>query len=107
VVGYFGANQLVRIERAQLTTSHDSDDALVPTTYKRIGVEALVTDLTIDEAGNLWLPGGDGALYEIERDQLSEDEPTLRALRGAGIGSAEKLTFDTVPGPLFIAPENN
>jgi hypothetical protein len=70
----------------------------------KIGVEALVTDLALDESGNMWLPGGAGALYRIAKDQLSADEPVLTSLRSSEIGSVEKITFDTVPGALFIAP---
>ena len=85
-------------------TSASADAPRTPPVHIKVGVEALVTDLALDEAGNLWLPGGQGALYRIDHDQLSRPEPTRRALRSDTIGSAEKLTFSSVPGALFIAP---
>jgi sugar lactone lactonase YvrE len=103
-VGYFGGNDLVRLSKAELSTSHTQDNALVPAVYIRIGVEAVVTDLTLDEAGDLWLPGAAGSLYEIAKAQLSDDSPALVRLHSAEIGSVEKLTLNTVPGALFIAP---
>jgi streptogramin lyase len=103
-VGYFGANALVRFSKSELASSKPVDHPITPSTYLRVGTEALVTDLTLDEAGNLWLPGSQGNLYEIARDQLSAAEPTLTRLHSAEIGSVEKLTFNTVPGGLFIAP---
>jgi sugar lactone lactonase YvrE len=103
-VGYFGGNDLARLTPAERMTSAPESAARVPSVHFKVGVEALVTDLALDEAGNLWLPGGQGALYRVDRDQLSRDEPTLTALRSAAIGSVEKLTFNTVPGALFIAP---
>ena len=103
-VGYFSGNDLVRFSKSELGTSASKDDPIIPSVHVKIGAEALVTDLALDESGNLWLPGGAGALYRIAKDQLSADEPTLTSLRSAEIGSVEKITFNTVPGALFIAP---
>lgn len=103
-VGYFAGNDLARLTPAERMTSRPASDPLTPSVHIKIGTEALVTDLGLDEAGNLWLPGGQGTLYRIDRDQLSRPEPALRALRSDAIGSAEKLTFSSVPGALFIAP---
>lgn len=103
-VGYFAGNDLVRLTSADRMTSAPEDAPRIPSVHIKIGVEALVTDLALDEAGNLWLPGGQGALYRIDYDQLSRPEPALRALLSDAIGSAEKLTFSSVPGGLFIAP---
>ena len=103
-VGYFAGNDLVRLTPAERRTSAPSDAPRLPSVHIKIGVEALVTDLALDEAGNLWLPGGPGTLYRIDRDQLSSQEPRLTLLRSEAMGSVEKLTFDTVPGALFIAP---
>jgi hypothetical protein len=67
-------------------------------------VEALVTDLALDESGNRWLRGGAGNLYRIAKDALSSPAPALQRLHGAGIGSVEKLALHSVPGALLIAP---
>ena len=102
-VGYF-SNHVVRLSKTELRTSRTSDDPLTPSADIVIGTEALVTDLTIDEQGNLWLPGGQGTLYQIAKDQLSSEHPTLKKLHSSQMGSVEKLTLNTVPGALFIAP---
>ncbi|MFT3928397.1 MAG: hypothetical protein QM778_38065 [Myxococcales bacterium] len=101
-VGYFTGNDLVRFTPADLTTSKPENMPFVPTTHIKVGVEALVTDLALDEAGNLWMPGGMNSLYRIAAADLTSATPALVALRSTQIGSAEKLTFDSVPGPLFI-----
>jgi sugar lactone lactonase YvrE len=103
-IGYFGPNALVRFSKTELAASALADDPIIPTRYLKIGVEALVTDLALDEGGNLWLPGGAGYVYRIAKDQLSNETPTLGRLHSAEIGSVEKISFNTVPGPLFIAP---
>jgi sugar lactone lactonase YvrE len=103
-VGYFTGNDLVRLSPSDLAASHASSAALVPSTRITIGVEALVTDLALDEAGNLWLPGSGGTLYMVPKAQLSSAEPSLERLSSAEIGTVERLTFNTVPGATFIAP---
>jgi DNA-binding beta-propeller fold protein YncE len=103
-VGYFGGNDLVRFSKAELAASALADDPIIPARYIKIGVEALVTDLALDEGGNLWLPGGGGYVYRIAKDQLSSADPELKRLHSAEIGSVEKLSFNTVPGALFIVP---
>lgn len=103
-IGYFGPNALVRFSKSELSASALADDPIIPARYLKIGVEALVTDLALDEGGNLWLPGGAGYVYRIAKDQLSNETPTLGRLHSAEIGSVEKISFNTVPGQLFIAP---
>ena len=103
-VGYFGGNDLARFSKAELSSSASKMHPIVPKVHLKVGVEALVTDLALDEAGNLWLPGGQGSLYKIAKAQLSVSEPMLIRLHSAEIGSAEKIHFNTVPGDLFIAP---
>jgi hypothetical protein len=102
-VAYFGGNDLARLSPAQLERGAPASAPLVPSTYFTVGVEALLTDLAIDEAGNLWLPGGAGALYRIDASELTKPEPALKALRSSAIGSVERLTINTVAGPTFIA----
>ncbi len=110
-VGFFAGNELIRLTPSELATSAPAfpGAALIPSVYFRIDVGALVTDLGIDEAGNLWMPGGSlssgaGALYRIDAAQLSAETPEWVVLSSAGIGSAERLTLNTVAGATFIAP---
>ncbi len=100
-VGYFSANRLVRFTPEELA---ESADERVPTTHIELGVSTLLTDLSLDEGGNLWMPGASGSLYRIASDQLSMAAPAVESLRSAEIGSVEKITLNTVPGPTFIAP---
>jgi streptogramin lyase len=101
-VGFFSGNELVRFTPAELATSKPEDAPIIPSKLIKIGVEALVTDLGLDEAGNLWLPGSSGALYRIDSAQLEMETPALVALRSAQIGNAERLILHSVPGELFI-----
>jgi len=103
-VAYFTGNELARITPAELSRGAAESSPLIPSTYFAIGVEAVLTDLAIDEAGNLWLPGGLGSLYRIDAGELSRPAPALKVLRSAQIGNVERLTLNTVRGPLFIAP---
>lgn len=103
-IAYFAGNELARVTPAELSRGALSENPLIPSTYFVVGVEAVITDLAIDEDGNLWLPGAQGALYRIDADQLTRAQPTLKVLRSAEIGSVERLTINTVAGPLFIAP---
>lgn len=100
-VGYFGANALVRLTPSELSASAS---ALIPSVYVTVSVAALITDLTIDEAGNLWLPGSAGRLFRLDADQFSAATPAWEVLSSAEIGSVERLTLNTVPGGTFIAP---
>jgi streptogramin lyase len=100
-VGYFGANALVRLTPSELSASAS---ALIPSLYVPVSVAALITDLTIDEAGNLWLPGSAGRLFRLNADQFSAMTPAWDVLSSAQIGSVERLTLNTVPGGTFIAP---
>jgi sugar lactone lactonase YvrE len=101
-VAYFAGNDLARLSPAQLERGAPASAPLVPTTYFTVGVEAVLTDLAIDEAGNLWLPGRNASLYRIDASELSKLEPKLKALYSAAIGSVERLAFNTVAGPTFI-----
>ena len=101
-VGYFGGNDLVRFTKAELGRAAGKDDPRVPTTHVKVGAEALVTDLAVDAAGNLWLPGGAGDVYRIARSQLSAADPKLVRLRSAEIGTAERLFLHSVEGELFV-----
>jgi hypothetical protein len=104
-VGYFTGNQLVRFTKNELMSSALAANPIIPSVFFAIGVEALVTDLGLDENGNLWLPGSAGNLYRIAKEQFSLESPQLTKLHSAEIGSVEKISFNTVPGgPLFIAP---
>jgi sugar lactone lactonase YvrE len=103
-VGYFGGNDLVRFDKSELAHSAPVDAPIVPKMHVKVGVEAVLTDLALDEAGNLWLPGGAGSIYRIANDQFSADEPALERLHSAEIGSVERMAFNTVPGSLFIQP---
>jgi sugar lactone lactonase YvrE len=102
-VAYFAGNDLARLSPAQLERGASASAPLVPSTYFTVGVEALLTDLAIDEAGNLWLPGSAGTLYRIDASQLTLPEPALKALRSSAIGSVERLAINTVAGPTFSA----
>jgi sugar lactone lactonase YvrE len=99
-VGYFAGNNLVKYTAAE--RAHSA--TLKPATQFAIGTEALVTDLAVDEAGNLWMPGGAGSVYRIDAAQLSAPTPALVAIKSAAIGNAEKIALHSVSGPLFIAP---
>jgi sugar lactone lactonase YvrE len=103
-VAYFAGNELARITPEQLSRGASMSAPLIPSIYFAVGVEAVLTDLAIDEAGNLWLPGGQGSLYRIDAAELTQPTPTIKALRSAELGSVERLTLNTVAGPLFIAP---
>jgi streptogramin lyase len=100
-VGYFGANALVRLTPSELSASVRG---LIPSLYVPVSVGALITDLTIDEAGNLWLPGSTGRLFRLDAAQFSATTPEWDVLSSAEIGSVERLTLNTVPGGTFIAP---
>jgi sugar lactone lactonase YvrE len=100
-VGYFAGNDLVRLTPSELSASAS---ALIPSLYLRASVTALVTDLSMDEAGNLWLPGSAGRLFRLDADQFTAATPTWVSLRSAEIGSVERLTLNTVAGATFIAP---
>jgi hypothetical protein len=100
-VGYFGANALVRLTPGELSASVRG---LIPSLYVSVSVAALITDLAIDEAGNLWLPGSSGRLFRLDADQFSAMTPEWDVLSSAEIGSVERLTLNTVPGGTFIAP---
>ncbi|WP_437954336.1 hypothetical protein WME76_22320 [Sorangium sp. So ce119] len=63
-----------------------------------------MTDPSIDEAGNLWMPRSAGSLYRIDAEKLTREEPALIALTSDVIGHAVKLTLNTVKGPTYIAP---
>lgn len=101
-VGYFSGGELVRYTPTELATSAPKGAPIVPSTLIRIGVEALVTDLSMDEAGNLWLPGGRGALYRIDAAQLSAPTPALVAMTSTQISTVERIALNSVPGSLFI-----
>jgi len=103
-VGYFSGNNLVRYTQTERATSRPKDAPIIPSVHIRVGVEALVTDLTLDERGDLWLPGGHGSVYRIAKEELSASQPALTRLTSDAIGSVEKLSFHAVSGPLFIAP---
>jgi sugar lactone lactonase YvrE len=103
-VGYFGGSDIVRFTKTELAMSALQANPIVPSLYFKVGVDALVTALALDESGNLWLPGANGYVSRIAKDQLSLESPQITTLHSAEIGSVEKIHFDTVPGPLFIAP---
>ncbi len=103
-VAYFAGNDLARLTPAELQRAAPASSPLVPSTYFVVGVEALLTDLAIDEAGNLWLPGAAGALYRIDASELTNTQPALEVLRSDAIGTVERITLNTVPGPTFISP---
>lgn len=103
-IGYFAGNDLARVTPTQLARGAAASEPLIPSTYFVVGVEAVLTDLAIDEAGNLWLPGAQGSLYRFDRAQLTASSPTPKVLRSPQIGSVERLALNTVAGPLFIAP---
>jgi sugar lactone lactonase YvrE len=98
------SNYLVRFSKTELGTSRTAEDPLTPALHMFVGEGLLVTDLTLDEQGNLWLPGPAGSLYQIAKDEFAHENPTLKSLHSAEMGSVERLTFNTVPGALFIAP---
>ncbi|WP_438013877.1 hypothetical protein WMF18_23430 [Sorangium sp. So ce315] len=99
-VGYFSGNQLVRYTPEERAAS----GTLTPEVLFDIDVLALVTDLAVDESGNLWMPGSAGSVYRIDAEELTSEEPALVALTSDAIGSAVKLTLNTVAGPTYIAP---
>ena len=99
-VGYFSGNNLARYTPAELAASA----TVRPTVLFAIDVTALVTDLAIDEAGNLWMPGSAGSVVRIDAAQLLEADPALVRLESTAIGSADKIALHSVSGPLFIAP---
>ncbi|XXX72544.1 hypothetical protein WMF30_33335 [Sorangium sp. So ce134] len=99
-VGYFAGNQLVRYTPEERAAS----GTLTPEVLFDIDVLALVTDLAVDESGNLWMPGSAGSLYRIDAAELAKEEPALVALTSEVIGNVEKLTLNTVAGPTYIAP---
>jgi len=105
-VGYWAGNDLVRFPPSQLAVSHLEADPIIPDDpdYIKIGVLALVSDLAIDQAGNLWLPSRAGEVARIDRAQLSAPVPTVVKLRSAEMGSVERLTLHSVSDDLFIAP---
>jgi sugar lactone lactonase YvrE len=103
-VGYFGGSDLVRFTKAELAMSALQANPLTPALHFKVGVDALVTGLALDESGNLWLPGALGFVSRIAKDQLSLEVPQVTTLHSAEIGSVEKISFNTVPGPTFIAP---
>jgi sugar lactone lactonase YvrE len=107
-VGYFAGNDLIRLTTSERAESAPRDMPLVPSVHFKIEVGALVTDLAIDEAGNLWLPGGHtsdgGSVYRVSAGALVSMDPHWSVLSSAGIGSVERLTLNTVPDTTFIAP---
>jgi sugar lactone lactonase YvrE len=103
-VGYFGGSDLVRFTKTELGMSALQANPIIPSLHFKIGAEALVTGLALDEGGNLWLPGAPGNVSRIAKDQLSAELPEITTMHSAEIGTVEKIHFNTVPGPLFIAP---
>lgn len=103
-VGYFTGGELVRFKKEELAASALQANPIVPTLLIKSGVEVLVTGLAMDESGNLWLPGGVGKVARIAKDQLSLQTPQVTTLNSAEIGTVEKIHFNTIAGPTFIAP---
>ena len=89
-VGYFGGNALVRFKPSELAARSASDNPLIPSLYLKIGAEALITDLALDEGGNLWLPGRQGTIYFIAKAQLSAETPEIKSLLELGAGQRRK-----------------
>jgi sugar lactone lactonase YvrE len=99
-VGYFAGNNLARFTPSELTASA----TLTPGVLFAIDVTALVTDLAMDESGNLWMPGSAGSVVRVDAAELEKEAPALVRLESAAIGSVEKIALHSVSGPLFIAP---
>jgi sugar lactone lactonase YvrE len=75
-VGYFAGNNLARFTPEELEASA----TLTPSVLFDIDVTALVTDLAIDESGNLWMPGSTGTVARIDAAELLEPEPAVVTL---------------------------
>jgi sugar lactone lactonase YvrE len=103
-VGYFTGGELVRFKQSELAMSALQANPITPSLLIKSDVQVLVTGLAMDESGNMWLPGGPGKVARIAKDQLSADMPEITTLNSAEIGTVEKIHFNTIPGPTFVAP---
>jgi len=103
-IGYFLANKLVRLTPAELASDPPAGTPIIASTVVTLGALSVLTDLGIDEAGNLWFPSRSGEFARIDRAQLSAATPTVHSFRSAGISSVGKLALHAVSGDLFIAP---
>jgi sugar lactone lactonase YvrE len=99
-VGYWGGNDLARYTPEELSATA----TLIPTVQFNLGATALLSDLAIDDLGNLWMPGVAGTIASVAADQLTAETPTVTTLQSGAIGSVEKIALHSVEGELFIAP---